>query len=76
LFNNRWINQTASNNGNYLLAQFIFIPAQTRNTLNQTRQLINCYSTIYYYLPQAKAKALPVPHGGRAIDNHYFKSTE
>jgi hypothetical protein len=26
------------------------------------------------FLP--RVKALPVPHGGRATDNQYFKSTE
>jgi hypothetical protein len=28
----------------------------------------------HYIYPQAKA--LPVPHGGRIINNHYFKSAE
>jgi hypothetical protein len=36
----------------------------------------NLAKTTDSYCIYPQAKALPVPHGGRAIDNHYFKSAE
>jgi hypothetical protein len=36
----------------------------------------NAAKTIIISNFRLQAKALPVPHGGRAIDNQYFKSAE